>query len=452
MRRTAGLWALVTGLGVLVLTGQDQGTGAGAGAGAGALVYRIPITGTIENGLAPFVARAVREAHEAGAAAAFLDIDTPGGRVDAAERIADAIRKTDLSVYAYVNPRAYSAGALVALASDGIYIRRGGVIGAATPVDGGGTKAPEKIVSAMRAEFRALAEEQGLDPAVAEAMVDESIAIPGVVEAGELLTLSTNEAIALGFARGEAPDQAAFLSAIGLAGARVVTPEINWAEGLVRFLTNPIVAPLLLSLGMLGLVFEIKTGAFGLGGLVSLGALGLFFGSNLLIGLAGWEEVLLLAAGLIAVAIEVFIIPGFGVAGVVGILFIGASVVMAMLGNIPTLGDVSTAVAVLGAAVVITLAVFFAWFRHLPSSNRFKGLLLREGLDREGGFISAPERKDLIGQIALTTTDLRPAGTARVGDERIDVVSEGDFIASGRAVKILRAEGYRLVVREEGAA
>lgn len=435
MLRLAGLAGLLLSSIAHPLAGQE-------------VVYRIPITGTIENGLAPYVARAIREAAAARVALVYLDIDTPGGRVDAAERIADAIRKTDVDVVAFVNPRAYSAGALIALASDGIYMRPGGVIGAATPVDGGGTKAPEKYVSAMRAEFRALAEEQGLDPRVAEAMVDESIEIPGVVPAGKLLTLSTGEAIELGFAKGEVADERALLSTLGLSGAQVVTPSINWAESLVRFLTNPVVAPLLLSLGMLGLVLEIKAGAFGLGGLVSLGALGLFFGSNLLLGLAGWEELIVLAAGVIALAVEVFIIPGFGIAGVLGILLIGSSVVMAMLGNIPTLGDVTTAVAVLGSAVVITLAVFYAWFRHLPSSNRFKGLLLKGGLDREGGFVSAPERKELIGQIAVSTTDLRPAGTARVGNERIDVVTEGDFIASGSRVQILRAEGYRLVVRQ----
>jgi len=436
MLRLAGLAGLLLWSVASPLAGQER------------VVYRIPITGTIENGLAPYVARAMREAAGAGAVAVYLDIDTPGGRIDAAERIADAIRKTNLDVVAFINPRAYSAGALIALACDAIYMRPGGVIGAATPVDGGGTKASEKIVSAMRGEFRALAEEQGLDPRIAEAMVDESIDIPGVVPAGKLLTLSTGEAITLGFAKGEVANDQALLSALGLDGARIVTPGINWAESLVRFLTNPVVAPLLLSLGMLGLVFEIKAGAFGLGGLVSLGALGLFFGSNLLLGLAGWEEILVLAAGIIALAVEVFIIPGFGVAGVLGILLIGASVVMAMLGNVPTFADVTTAVAVLGSAVVITLAVFYAWFRHLPSSNRFKGLLLKEGLDREGGFISAPERKDLIGQFAVAVTDLRPAGTARVGDERIDVVSEGDFIASGSRVRILRAEGYRLVVRQ----
>jgi len=438
MLRLAGLAGLLLSSIAHPLAGQE-------------VVYRIPITGTIENGLAPYVARAIREAAAARVSLVYLDIDTPGGRIDAAERIADAIRKTDIDVVAFVNPRAYSAGALIALASDGIYMRPGGVIGAATPVDGGGTKAPEKYVSAMRAEFRALAEEQGLDPRVAEAMVDESIEIPGVVSAGKLLTLSTGEAVELGFARGEVADEAALLSAVGRSGAHVVTPSINWAESLVRFLTNPVVAPLLLSLGMLGLVLEIKAGAFGLGGLVSLGALGLFFGSNLLLGLAGWEELIVLAAGVIALAVEVFIIPGFGIAGVLGILLIGSSVVMAMLGNVPTFGDVTTAVAVLGSAVVITLAVFYAWFRHLPSSNRFKGLLLKDGLDREGGFISAPERKELIGQVAVAVTDLRPAGTAIIGDERIDVVSEGDFIALGSRVKILRAEGYRLVVRQAAA-
>ncbi len=279
------------------------------------MVYRIPITGVIELGLAPFVARAVGEAEAAGAVAIILDLDTPGGRIDAAEQIADAVRRTDLPVYAFVNPRAYSAGALIALASDGIYMRSGAVIGAATPVDGQGTKASEKIVSAMRAEFRALAEEHGLDPTVAEAMVDESIAIPGVVEEGQLLTLSTEEAVELGFARAQVSDEADLLTRVGLAEAVVVQPGINWAERLVRFLTSPLVQPLLLSLGMLGLVFEIKSGGFGLGGVVSLGALGLFFGSNLLLGLAGMEEILLLAAAMVALGVEVFVLPGFGVAG-----------------------------------------------------------------------------------------------------------------------------------------
>src|SRR6185295_15744346 len=260
--------------------------------GEAPLVYRLTVTGVVENGLAPYVARSLREAEAAGAVAAFLDIDTPGGRIDAAERIADAVRGAGIPVYGFVNPRAYSAGALIAIATNGIYMRPGAVIGAATPVDGQGTKASEKMVSAMRAEFRSMAEQRGLDPKLAEAMVDENVEIPGVVKKGQLLTLSTGEAVKLRFAKAAVADEAALLAAIGHPSATVATTEPNWAEGLVRFLTNPLVAPLLLSLGILGLVFEIKTGAFGLGGFISLVSLGLFFGSSYLAGLAGWEEII----------------------------------------------------------------------------------------------------------------------------------------------------------------
>ncbi len=414
------------------------------------LVYRIPVSGTIEHGLAPFVTRSIRLAEENNAAAIYLDIDTPGGRIDAAQIIVDAVRSTDLPIYALVNPRAYSAGAMIALASDGIYMQTGGVIGAATPVDGQGTKASEKIVSAMRGEFRALAESHGIEPEVAEAMVDEEIEIPGVVEKGKLLTLSTREAVELGFARAEVADLEGFLRQIGQVEAQVVTPEINWAESLVRFFTSPLVQPLLLSLGMLGLVFEIKSGGFGLGGLVSLGALGLFFGSHLLLGLAGMEEIILLAVGLLAVGLEIFVIPGFGLAGVLGIILIGSSFILAMLGNLPTMADFTQALVVLGAAVVITGAVGFAWLRHLPSSKRFRGLLLKEEMETEKGYISAPKRSDLIGQRGIARTDLRPAGTIEVNSERIDAVTQGEFLPKGSQVEVVGSDGYRHVVREAG--
>lgn len=410
------------------------------------VVYRIPVTGTIENGLAPFVARSLGAAARSGAAAAILDIDTPGGRVDAAQRIADAVRAVKMPVYAYVNPRAYSAGALVALSARQIYIRPGGVIGAATPVDGSGQKAPEKIVSAMRGEFRALAEARGIDPRLAEGMVDETIDIPGIKPAGKLLTLSAGEAVRLGVAAAEVPDVQAVLAATNLAGARLVTLEATWAEQVVRFLTNPLVSPLLLSLGVLGLVFEIKTGAFGLGGVLSVVSLGLFFGSNLILGLAGWEEVLLLALGLLALGFEVFVLPGFGVAGMAGIALVAGSMVLAMLSGAPTMGDIIQALAVLAAAAVVTVAVIVAWFRHLPHSGRFKGLFLREATESSQGFISAPPRTDLLGREGVALTDLRPSGTAEVGGERLDVVTEGEYLDAGSRVRVVRADGYRHVV------
>ncbi len=412
-----------------------------------AVVYRIPVSGVIENGLAPFVARALSEAAEAGASAAILDLDTPGGRVDAAERIVDAVRQSPIPVYAFVNPRAFSAGAMIALAAKGIYMTSAGVLGAATPVDGQGTKASEKIVSAMRAEFRALAESNGLDPAVAEGMVDETIDIPGIKPAGRLLTLSTSEALDLGFARGEAADLGGVLYAVGLGEATIVSVSPNWAEQVVRFLTHPVVSPLLLSLGMLGLIFEIKTGAFGLGGLVSLTSLGLFFGSSLLLGLAGWEEVLLLGLGLIALGVEVFVLPGFGIAGILGIILVTGAMLLALVGSAPTVADFIQAGAILAASMLVTGAVVFGWLRHLPNSERWGGLFLRTSTDAGEGFVSALPRPELVGREGKAITDLRPSGTAVIAGERVDVVTEGEFINSGTDVTVVRSDGYRHVVR-----
>jgi membrane-bound serine protease (ClpP class) len=431
----------------LVMSLALLGLGASIAPAQAPLVYRLRVSGVVENGLAPYLARGLREAAAAGAAAVYLDIDTPGGRIDAAERIVDAVASSAVPVYAYVNPRAYSAGALIALSAKRIYMRPGAVIGAATPVDGEGTKASEKMVSAMRGEFRALAEAQGLDPRVAEAMVDERVTVPGVNESGRLLTLSTSEAVRIGYARAVAGGETELLRDIGLPGARVVTLAPNWAELVVRFLTNPLVSPLLPALGVLGLVFEIKTGAFGLGGLVSLASLGLFFGSSFLVGLAGWEEVILLGVGLLALAIEVFVLPGFGAAGLLGALAVAAAVVLAMVGGSPSTADVTQALIVLGASLAITTAVAYAWIRHLPNSGRFAGLILRGGSHQADGYIAAAPRHDLVGQDGIAMTDLRPAGTAQIGQERVDVVTEGEYVPQGRTVRVVRSEGYRHVVR-----
>ena len=410
-------------------------------------VYRLDVHGPIENGLAPFLARGIREANSLGASAIILDLDTPGGRIDAAERITDVVRASKVPVYAFVNPRAYSAGAMIALATDGIYMRTGAVLGAATPVDGQGTKLAEKYVSAMRGEFRALAEEHGLNPRIAEAMVDESLGVEGLVPPGQLVTLSTTEALRVGYAKAQVESEADLLSTLGLAGAPVITIDSNWAELVVRFLANPIVSPLLLSLGVLALLAEIKAGTHGVGLVVGMSSLGLFFGSSLLLGLAGREEIILLGLGVIAVAVEVFVLPGFGVAGILGALLVGAAVVLAMLSSAPTSGDVVQALAILLTSILITLAVGYAWLRHLPTSQRFGGLILKESNDSGQGYVAALRRPELVGKAGVAVTDLRPAGVASVEGERIDVVTEGEYVGSGDRIEVLRADGYRHVVR-----
>jgi membrane-bound serine protease (ClpP class) len=224
------------------------------------------------------------------------------------------------------------------------------------------------------------------------------------------------------------------------------------AAPVLEFLTNPVVALLLLVMAMVGLMFEVKAGAFGLGGLLSVVSLGLFFGSSLLLGLAGWEEVILLGLGMIALMVEVFLLPGFGVAGVLGILFMAAATVLTLAGGSPGTGDIMGALGILGASLAVTAAVFYAWIRHLPGSERFAGLLHTHGVARGEGYISAPQRDDLIGQVGTAITDLRPSGTAEIGGERMDVVTEGEFIVAGASVTVINAEGYRHVVRLANAA
>jgi membrane-bound serine protease (ClpP class) len=408
-------------------------------------VYRIPVTGVVELGLAPFIARALGEARDAGAVAAVLDIDTPGGRVDAAEQIADALGDSEIPVYAFVNRRALSAGALIALATDRIYMRPASSLGAATPITGDGEKASEKMVSAMRSEFRALAEAANLDPRIAEAMVDEDIAVDGVVEAGKLLTLSTADAVRVGYAE-EVADWDALMARIGAPSAAVVESSPNWAERVVRFLTHPLVSPFLLSLGFLGLLVEIKTPAFGLAGLAGLSSLGLFFGSHLIIGLAGWEAIILLAVGVSLMLVEVLVLPGFGVAGVLGILAMMGSIFLSLIGQMPTMGDMMVALQIMGTSMLIVGFVGWQLIKRLPNDRRAHRLFLNQSLTRELGFTSSHARNQLIGAEGVALTDLRPAGAARFGEESVDVVSRGTFVTAGTPVRVVSAEGYRHVV------
>ena len=412
------------------------------------VVVRIPVTGTVELGLAPFVERSLAEAAAQGASLAVLDIDTPGGRIDAAWQIIDAVRDSEIPTAAYVNHRALSAGAMIALAADEIFMRPGSSLGAATPVDSKGNRASEKMVSAMRAEFRSLAEEQGFDPMIGEAMVDESVEIDGLVSAEKLLTLTTEEAIEVGVADASVADWTDLLARTGLAGAATVDVQPNWAEGLVRLLTHPLLAPMLLSLGFLGLLVEIKTPTFGLAGGVGLLFLAAFFGARWLVHLAGMEEILLLGAGVFLVALEVLVIPGVGVAGIFGGLAILASVTLSMLGSYPTMSEVISVLGIVAVSLLALGVLAFGVLRHIPHSKGMSGVFLKRSTSRETGYLSAPDLSEMIGSMGTALTDLRPSGTAGFGDDRLDVVTEGPFIAQGTRVVVVRDGVSGLVVRE----
>lgn len=434
MRRSAWLLALAALVGV-----------PGAVSAQRPVVYRIPVDGVIELGIAPFIRRSLREADQAGARAAILEVNTLGGRVDAALDIVDAIAATTVPVYAFVHPRAISAGALISVAADSVFMTPDALIGASTVVTGEGQAASEKAQSAMRAQYRAIAERRGIDPRVGEAMVDPDIEIPGVVEKGKLLTLTADEAVRVGYAV-EIAGFEALLDSLGVEGAEIRVAQVNWAETLVRFLTHPVVASLLLPLGMLGIMIELKAPGFGFAGGLGFLALALFFGSHMIVGLAGWEDVILLVVGVLLLGLEIFVIPGFGVAGILGLLSIGAAIFLALLGDLRTWHDVMRATGMFASSFLIFAAGLYLIVRQLPKSDHHMGILLKTATTKDEGFVAGDARSDLMGAVGTALVDLRPAGTAQFGDQRLDVVAESGFVSKGQRVRVVRAEAYRLVV------
>lgn len=294
-------------------------------------VVIIPIQGPIEPGLGEFLDRAISEAESSGATMIILDINTPGGRLDTVLTMRDRILDSSVPVVAYVNREAFSAGALITIASDQIWMAPASVFGAATPVDGAtGATASEKTISAVRSVFRATAEEQGRDPVIAEAMVDPTVEIDGLDTSTSLLTLSVEQAQEHGYADGVAADRGVLLEALGMADAPIVEMSMSFWERVVSWVTDPVVGSLLVLAGLGLIIVDGFVEGFGVASLVGVAALGLFFWGYLLTGLAGWEDLLLIGIGLILVALEVFVIPGFGLAGTAGIVSLVSGLVLTM--------------------------------------------------------------------------------------------------------------------------
>ncbi|GIX47373.1 MAG: hypothetical protein KatS3mg131_1584 [Candidatus Tectimicrobiota bacterium] len=406
----------------------------------------LSVTGPIDLGLAPYSQRVLREAAQRGATTVIVHLNTPGGRVDAAIAMRDALLASPLRTVAFVDREAYSAGALIALAAHELYMRGGAVIGAATPVDPQGQKAGEKYVSAIRKLFRATAEYRGRPPEIAEAMVDEDVAIAGLVDKGKLLTLTTQEALRWGVADGQFETLAALLAHLGLSPESVQAVPLNWAEHLVRFLSRPLVASLLLSLGLLALLAEVYTPGFGLAGSLGLASLALFFGSHYLVGLAGWEEALLLGAGVLLLALELLVLPGFGLAGLLGLGALGAGVFLSLLGRYPAPADLWRAGFVVLAALATVGLGAAAMLVLLPGTPLWSRLRLKASLApaAEAPAAAPPVR---VGQVGVTLTPLRPAGSGDFDGKRLDILSEGPYIPAATPVVVVRVEGNRFVVR-----
>jgi membrane-bound serine protease (ClpP class) len=409
----------------------------------------------IDLGLAPFVQRVLNEATQEGAAAVILEINTFGGRVDAAVLIRDALLSAAVPTVAFINNRAISAGALITLAAEKIVMANGGTIGAATPVQMGQPGAPaqpveEKTVSYVRKEFRSTAEARKRPPLVAEAMVDADVEIPGLIQKGKLLTLTTEEALKHKVADFRAETLESVLDQLGLAGAQARRVSPNWAEDLVRFLTNPIVSSLLMTVGMLGIFLEIRTPGFGLPGALGIASLALFFWGHWLVQLAGWEEMLLVASGIVLLVLEIFVIPGFGLAGIAGIGALLAGLSLSLIGGGATWEFVAMALGRVLISVFLALVASLLLLRFLPRLPFGRQLILKTGLAAGEGYASAPESDNRwLGKSGTARSPLRPAGIAVIDGERVDVVSDGEFIDVGMPIFVTRVDGNRIVVRRQ---
>lgn len=409
--------------------------------GAGKTVYVIPIEKEVERGLEAFLKRTTDEAVEQGADHIIFEINTPGGRVDSAGQIAGHLQALEIPTTSFVVNEALSAGSYIALNTDTIYMRPQATMGASGVITSDGNAADKKAQSAWLASMRSAAESKGRDPLYAAAMADPSIDLSeyGAGE-GEYLTLTPSIATEVDYSEGTVDDRVELLNELGLSDATIVEKETTIAEEVARFLTNPIVIPILLSVASLGLIVELYSPGFGVPGSMGIIALILFFYGHFVAGLAGMEAMILLLLGVVLLIVE-FFVPG----GILGLLGIGA-IIGSLLMSGYDIGHMSMSIAIAFMVAVIASVILFR--RIGLDKGVFRHIILRDQTTTELGYVSTANRLELLGLEGKTVTPLRPAGTAVFDNERLDVVSEGSFIETDRNVKIVKVEGARIVVRE----
>lgn len=400
--------------------------------------------------LAPYVSRIISDAEKNQADAIVFRINTFGGRVDAATQIKDAILNCKIPTIAFVDKRAISAGALIALSCRKIAMSPGGSMGASTVVNQMGEKQSEKYQSFMRSEMRSVAERNGRRADIAEAMVDERVVIQGLDDSTRLVTLTSEEALKYKMADTVLSSMKEVLKAFNLEGADLIEDKSNWAEDLVKFLNNPVVSSLLIMIGLIGIFTEIKAPGLSFPGIAGILALALFFGSSYILQLASAIEIVLFVIGVALLIIEIFVIPGFGFVGVAGIVLMVVSLFLSLISALPIFdfSSVSGAIVQLTVTFLLVIVVFYLIIRFLPKSDRFNHLVLSTETEAIKGFVSNPNYEHLLNLTGSALTTLRPAGIASVNGERVDVVTDGAYIEKGTPITVVKTEGARVVVKE----
>lgn len=435
------------------------------------VVYQIPIKDMIEPSLIYIIRRGLNEAEKAGAKAIVFVMDTPGGRVDTTEQIVRLIENVKVPTYTFVEHNAISAGAIIALSTDFIYMAPGSKIGDAMPViaspQGGmqslGDAEREKMESYVDSLIRGIAQRKGRPEDLASAMVRRSVEFKigdeVISKEGELLTLTHIEAekryVIDGVERpllseGTVDDVPAMLEKIDLAGADVRELQMSDVEKIARFIA--MLAPLFMTIGMLALWIEFQTPGIGWGALVGVICLGLFFFGHHIAGLAGHEEMLLFLLGLILLLIEIFALPGFGLIGLTGIFLMMWSLLISMAPSlpstplVPSLPDLRIPIRNMVIAMIMSGIGMLLISRYLPKSRAQSWLVLKEATAAGAGYTSSDQHTELLNHIGKAVTALRPGGAAMFGDQRVDVMAQGEFVDAGTPVRVVEVHGSRIVV------
>lgn len=413
-------------------------------------VYVIPVKMTVERGLASFLDRALTEAEEARAALVVLKIDTPGGSLKSADEIGNRIRSAAVPTLAFVDGKAASAGAYLALNAGSLAMAPGSTIGAAMVVNGSGEAVDNpKTVSFWTSEMQAAAQLNGRDPAIAAGMVDPGLVVElkelgRTKEKGQIISLTADDALKVGYADVVAKSVDEAIKWTGMSQWTTVDVKPSLAEKLSHAITSGGMTTLLLILGIAGILIELLVPGFGAPGIIGIVSFGLYFFGQYIAGFAGAESIVLFALGILFLILEMFV-PSFGILGVLGVAGVATGIAIAAYDT----GDALRALGIAGLIALAIVAVFAYAFRRKGIWNRF---ILKDQLTTERGYIPQESRESWIGREGVSLSPLRPAGVADIGGQRVDVVTSGEFVERDRPLRVTAADGTRIVVREIRAA
>lgn len=418
-------------------------------------VMVMEIRSDIDPRMSRYVELALEHAEDIDADYVIVDMDTYGGIVTDAKDIVERIMSFEKPIWVFINNDAASAGALISIACDSIYMAPGANIGAATVVTADGAAAPDKYQSYMRSTMRSIAEEKGRDPQIAEAMVDQSIEIDSVTKEGQVITFSTSEAIQYGFCEAKVNSIEELLARNGIEDYDLTNFELSSTEKVISIFLNPVISGILILVIIGGIWFELQTPGVGFPIAAAILAAILYFVPYYLNGLAENWEIIAFFIGVSLIAVEVFVIPGFGVAGILGITLTIGSLVLVMINNdnfdfsLVPFANILSAVMVVFAGMLGSVGIFIVAGAKLSTTRAFSRFTLTDTMDRESGYTSNFKKESLLGKLGTAYTILRPSGKVMIDGKIYDAYTRGEFINKDQKVIVTSEEGTSLKVKLE---